>query len=120
MVAFRRRRWFQFSLGSVFGVTAIIAALLTWEMRSIHERQAIRRALELDGGIVLNANPVDPTSRCAIPWWRNCLGDSPVAFIVIGRSGNPSEAELREVFPEVEVILPHSEEGWVAYPPLQP
>jgi hypothetical protein len=40
MIALPRRRWFQFSITSLFVVTTLVAVWLAWELAYIRERQA--------------------------------------------------------------------------------
>ncbi len=117
------RRWFQFGLRTMFLAVTVFAVWLGWELTVVRERQTLRRFVEMDDGMVMARNPVDPNSVCAIPWWRTMLGDESAALIVLGRSKGFDEAKIRAAFPEVELVLPHalpSDEGAIANPAASP
>lgn len=96
-----RRRWFQFSLTSLFLLTTLVAIWLAWELAFIHERQTWLRenAVLVDpigatnqitspagpGTIsFVQIVPPPPAVPRSIPWWRRMLGDEAVPAILEG------------------------------------
>ena len=51
-----RRRWFQFSLASLFIPTTLVATWLAWELSFIRERQAMRRWIAANGGFATSVS----------------------------------------------------------------
>ena len=72
-----RRRWFQFSLASLFFLTTLVAIWLAWELAFIRERQVwIKQNTSL-----LEPGQSTPPVVAHIPWWRMLLGDEAVPTI---------------------------------------
>jgi hypothetical protein len=95
-----RRRWYQFGLGTMLVVTAIVAVWLAWELSYIRERQAWLR----DNPAFVHR--MEPGEETALPephisWWRGCLGDDAVQLIVCPAGWSESERDrVQTMFPE--------------------
>jgi len=120
-----RRRWFQFSLTSLFVLTTLIAIWLAWELAFIRERQAwlrknpgladpdravapmpIMGATISGTALALISSPTSPPREAFIPWWRKWLGDAPVATIVDVNITDDDRTHLARLFPEAELVKP--------------
>jgi hypothetical protein len=109
------RRWFRFSLGTMFLVTTSVAVWLGWELRFIRERKSkleplsaadYYRASDFDKDAIafVSAN-VGYKKRVAIPWSRSWLGDEPMLCIFLTPDKPPSEEEMRKLFPEAVIVM---------------
>jgi hypothetical protein len=106
-----RRRWFTFSLRTLFVVVTVLCVWLGLEFRFVRERQAW---VQVNKAMI---RPAEPTrvgsgvgmyisSRPTIsyfPFWRRWLGDVPVPSIVFPEGWTDHETEKR-LFPEAELI----------------
>jgi hypothetical protein len=114
-----RRRWFQFSLGTLLVLVTVFAIWLGWELKFIRDRKNFLallneyEAAELkDGGFTAWINtPVfdEPT----LPFWRPWMGDYPRGVVLL--PGNTTEEHLqmaRRLFPEAKYFA----KGGVAIP----
>jgi hypothetical protein len=119
-----RRRWFQFSLTSLFVLTTLIAIWLAWELAFIREREAWLREnpgladpdravalIRITGGttngtatLPVTNSPASPPREAFIPRWRKWLGDAPVATIVDADFTDDDRAHLTRLFPEAELV----------------
>lgn len=92
-----RRRWFQFSLGSLLLVMTLVAVWLSWQIGFIRERQVW---LAKNSALV-NQNP---TRQATIPVWRRMLGDVAVAEISFPLGFDAAEVvRIKRWFPEATV-----------------
>src|ERR1700680_2104213 len=110
-----RRRWFQFSLGTMFLLVTISAVLLGWlvsERRFVQERKAASRD---KAAIVISVTWGKreqgwwaPGSReekifpeTTIPFWRTWMGDQAMAFVRVDYPYSEEQlSELHRLFPE--------------------
>jgi hypothetical protein len=104
-----KRRWFRFSLRTLFVAVTALACWLGWQVNIVRQRRAILdtigRANEgvkynLRGGIFRRFD--EPT----VPIWREWLGDAPVLNIALWEYEPfaPSEIEtIKKLFPEAHV-----------------
>lgn len=109
-----QKRWFRYSLRSLFALVTIFALWLGWEVKFIHERQAIRAWLREGNGWEVTwedyKNTPSPPGRAAgdptmqIPIWRKWLGDEPIALLGFEPSATPADrARVKQLFPEAEI-----------------
>ena len=102
-----RRRWFQFSLGTMFVVVTIVAAWLAWQRGLVRERERLIRP------------PVQwliatvPTNTTRVPWlWRQ-FGAHPIEVIALDKVkfSEDDARHFERLFPEAEVhrIDPHED-----------
>jgi len=110
-----KRRWFRFSLRTLFVVVTVFAVWLGLEVKFVRDRQAwmqANRALVRPGEPV----PVGATVGMYIhshattgnfSFWRRWLGDAPVSSIVFPESWiNNVERQnrVKRLFPEAELF----------------
>jgi hypothetical protein len=97
-----RRRWFQFSLGTMLVLVTVFAAWLGWELSFVRERKATRRWLVENEWRVLHPTygGVEP-SDFTIPKWRVWMGDEPIAIIISPEAVTVRDLErVRNLFRE--------------------
>jgi hypothetical protein len=102
-----RRRWYQFSLGTMFLLVTATAFWLGWDMRYIRERRAFlasnREAIAAGPKryIVMRKTQYKPAE---IPLWRRWLGDEAVDVIPMPfAAGDEAHAKARALFPEARL-----------------
>ncbi|HEY2840785.1 MAG TPA: hypothetical protein VGJ26_16630 [Pirellulales bacterium] len=111
-----RRRWFQFSLATMFVVVTIFAIWLKWELNFVHERkEAIGAArhnpghepiddLADDTVFVIFPGDSPNTGNPRLPFWRIWLGDQPVAGVATPPDASDETIhKWKRLFPEAEV-----------------
>jgi len=94
MTAKPKRRWYQYSLRSMFVLTTLVAMACSWyayEMKQAAERRAAIWKIERLGGEVVYYNAADPHTPGEPPSWHSWLrklhGDAHL--------GNPASVVLR-------------------------
>ena len=115
MIQISKRRWSCFSLRTLFAAVTIFAVWLGWQARIVHERNALRTAVELAASDSFEPYVVVATrddgvtvrmwdfkwSKNPIPWYRRMLGDEPVGTLGVPNGWTASEVQrLKEAFPE--------------------
>jgi hypothetical protein len=112
-----RRRWFRFSLRTLFVLMAVVGLGLVWlkgELRVIRQRKDVARLIEGRGGgsgIVWQSTWRAPGSdrtdlrKSRIPWWRTALGDDSAISIVVPVGEASLFDRARECFPEASVFF---------------
>jgi hypothetical protein len=108
-----RRRWFQFSLATMFvGVTltAMSISWSIWELKFVRDRQALIQRLNQDptvgGAYPASGDIYAKTPVETIPFWRRWLGDRTIHVVVVS-SDQFSQAEIqlvRRLFPEARIF----------------
>jgi hypothetical protein len=113
-----RRRWFQFSLGTLFVVVTLFAAFLAYNINWIRQRQ--EALAHIAAGSYVTAGTLtdirsepsqrllekNPTTAPDIksPWSIRLFGEPGVASIVVyGPDGSSAAENLRRLFPEASV-----------------
>jgi hypothetical protein len=115
-----RRRWFQFSLGTLFVLVTVFAIWLGWELKFIRERNSVRESLRAGSveivqsrhwGLIRSDVQLRVGRPAAIPWWRGMLGDEAISIITFPPSADESDLEAAsEAFPEATVgVFPGAE-----------
>lgn len=105
------RRWFQFSLRALIALMVLAGAIFwAWgEYRAVQNRHEVRRWLASRQGQAVTPHefnswlsPADPNrSTATIPFWREWLGDEPVAIVYhIGTATAQEIAMTKAAFPE--------------------
>ena len=78
------RRWFQFSMGTMFVVVTLLAALGVWIANSFHwiqeRREILALAMTLDDGTGLTVTGYSMTKRDGLP-------KAPFSLRILGESG---------------------------------
>jgi hypothetical protein len=119
------RRPFQFGLRTMFVAVAILALGLSWELRIVEQRKALRASIVARGGqLTTNVCPYwmgKPTSRPELfPQWRRWLGDRHADAITFAGTP-PTDAEIaeaRRLFPEAFLYVANaSSDSPVFLPP---
>ncbi len=111
------RRWFRFSLRTMFVVVTMVAATLGWELHVVRSRQNLLAIIEERHGFA--EFPVTAEDRQAVdcgvalalyerpvvPYWREWLGDAPVeCFLLPVELFSTDDAlNIARNFPESEV-----------------
>jgi hypothetical protein len=118
-----RRRWFQFSLGTMLSVMAVAALALSLgqQMKLVADRRAFIAYLR-DASHIVETVPNDPeaTERLRknwrpgiaiprIPFWRQWMGDEALVFVFSEIDFSSDEARFKALFPEGTVIDAHAE-----------
>jgi hypothetical protein len=103
------RRWFRFSLRTMFVLVTVACGFLGWlgwNWQIVLERKAVFRSLVADRLII-------PTwehpSQQPSPFPRNVMGDKQVNVILL-EHGCPDKtaARLRALYPEAKISLPNN------------
>jgi hypothetical protein len=115
------RRWFQFSLGTMFVVVALAAIGLAWQINVVHQRKIVLNWIEENGGNTYEKGVDSPEARTAstpvyvnhawvsedlrMPAWRRWLGDRPFFFLVVPEESSDEDIRrVRAAFPEPRAI----------------
>lgn len=109
-----KRRWFHFSLRTLFVVVTVLACWLGWNLNIMRQRnQAMARIVSENGQVITydEFEKMVPAVRGKIstrqlPIGLRLLGTNPVAFInVPGESFTEHEADrIDRLFPEARVM----------------
>jgi len=114
-----RRRWFQFSLGTMFVVVIVIAVPLALVNRAVQQRRHALDALRNRGAeIYVASDPAAdalnnafrhfrsaPWRPTVLPFWRRSCGDEAIGRIILPSnafSGNDID-DVERIFPEAVV-----------------
>jgi hypothetical protein len=107
-----KRRWFRYSLRTLFVVVTLVAVLaggLAWELHAAQERRAGLQWIEDRGGEVIYK-----TSTRKMPLWRRLADNPEIAFIILGASFTESDkCRIGAQFPEAEINP--EENGWMMF-----
>jgi hypothetical protein len=97
-----KRRWFRFSLRTLFVVVTVGCIWLGWQVKVVRDRRAaLEYFSEQERDVWLFPGP----SKRSIPAWRRWLGDTSIATITTGGMQRPQDLELaRTCFPEAVVL----------------
>src|SRR5690349_6033408 len=105
-----RRRWYQFSLRTLFLAVTVVAAWLAWSLYRVHQRDATYRFLGATG--YASSFYLPNSSETTAPWrslpitWR-ILGAKPTVWISLSKQRFTEEdrARIQSLFPEASVLL---------------
>jgi hypothetical protein len=102
------RRWFRFSLRTLFVVVTVLACWLGWQVNVVAQRRTAIRAAQPDAALFVFDDSSLPSATVAyfgnrpgIPLVRRWMGDSRVVFVAAYREQDVPEFE--RLFPEAEV-----------------
>ncbi len=108
-VAAHTRRWFQFSLGTMFIAITSVAILLFWLERTwvfVHERKVALEQLHADNRATILPEALSQHKPGRVSRLRECLGDEAVAQIWLPETSTVDDlARTRRQFPEAEVVV---------------
>jgi hypothetical protein len=112
------RRWFRFSLGTMFLLVMVAAMPLGLVNRAVQQRQHALKDLRSRGAEIFQASDlraqlmnnfnrhhVGPWRPTTLPLWRRCCGDEAVGRIILPSnlfSGNDIE-DVKRIFSEAVV-----------------
>jgi len=99
----KRRRWFRFSLRTMFVLLTILGVFLGWltvQFKWIHDRHEAQHWLQSK----LNALIINSPSRSP-PWPLKILGEPKVDVIWIPLNESTRLEELKRLFPEADVCV---------------
>jgi hypothetical protein len=99
------RRWFQFSLGTMFVVVTVAAVVVGWELKLIRERRSLLQSIvdENRGKVFAPYARFASVKKATIPSWREWLGDKAVGDVTFFDYATDAEVEkarlaFREAF----------------------
>lgn len=106
----RRRRWFAFSLRTLFVLVTAFAIWLGWNLSIVRERQAMWNSIEARGGSIngLNDYPFDYDGpEVEVPLPRRILGDRAALIIFLETEEFSDEeiAQVKAIFPEAQYSI---------------
>jgi hypothetical protein len=104
-----RRRWFRFSLRTLFVVVTVLGCWLAGALQQLHRRQAVRLSVESGDGyfmVGLNDNLAErirgePLRK--VPFALRILGGQPAQVILLTQEQSRDSEEIAAVFPEAVV-----------------
>ena len=110
MIERPKRRWFAFSLRTLFVVLTALAIWFGWNLYLVRQRKETARYLIMQGGVYVfdyasEAQPLRPWKP--LPLLFSWLGAEPVARIHLPKSNFSDEdrQQLQSLFPEATVLL---------------
>jgi hypothetical protein len=100
-----KRRWFRWSLRTMFVVVTVLGVWLGWNFHYVRERDKMAAWIAAEGGSVIKG----PASRPwkALPRSWSFLGAESVSQVVLGGSDRYTVDDLRRaesLFPEAEIL----------------
>ncbi len=122
-----KRRWFAYSLRSLFVVVTIFGIWLGWNANTVGRRLSIRHNLEARGveiqpgyGVGGADGLIRPPDRsdADLPWIREALGDEAIAGITFPSDPDPEDLANTNYSPEAFIIRQTDEHPW--RPPVAP
>ena len=103
MIPAPKRRWFRFSLRTMFVAVTVLGGWLGWNIHFVQERQSLRDRLK-NTPTFREAEVDMSTQPTSIPIWREWLGDKPVVYLNLHVPMNDEGRRVRYYFPEAYVI----------------
>src|ERR1700686_1646181 len=88
-----RRRWFQFSLGTMLLAVMALAVWLGWNLSYVRQREATIKFLKTANGTGVMPDPVYPWRSLPITW--RLLGAEPIGRIQVTGKFFPKEEQRR-------------------------
>ncbi len=107
----RKRRWFSFSLQTLFLFVTVVALWLGWEYRIVAERREVRRQIVEGGGWIRENEPWRNVIKPQPSLIRRLFGDELLTGYDIHYPLSPDESAdvdpIRKVFPEARSVSPY-------------
>ena len=114
MVPTPHRRWFRFSLRTLFVAVTLFACWLGWQMKFIRDRKEMRQWIVAQGGHTGNFgdpfaddlfNEESEEIAPPIPWLRQILGDEGIGYIELPRKSSSADRNrIAALFPEANIL----------------
>lgn len=106
MIPAPKRRWFRFSLRTLFVAAAIVGVAVSWflwNVQQVANRRALLAYVEQHGGYTMD-EPMKPWKRVPVLW--HWLGAEPVGEIYLHRSKFSFDDRdyVASMFPEASVF----------------
>ena len=98
------RRWFRFSLRTMFVVVTVFACYFAWQFSYIQKRKAFLIYVE---EVNKNGPPTvnNSTRTASIPLWRRLLGDHAIPVISLPMELPDEDYDkAKSLFPEAEIL----------------
>jgi hypothetical protein len=111
----RKRRWYQFSLRTLFLVVTAVGVWLGWEAHVVRERKAALEEIQRAGGSSWTMadfcqlwdqlqEPRPKEASATVPFVRAWFGDEPIPEIDVAHDAPPGEEKrIAILFPEANV-----------------
>jgi hypothetical protein len=101
------RRWFRFSLWTLFVAVTVLCASLAWVIRGSSEREMLLNSLKSSGAYLPGVRRDRPPTPKPFPWSTPAAWLRPVRIITLDRNYITDEQveEVRRLFPEAEVSV---------------
>ncbi len=100
-----KRRWFRFSLRTLFMLTTLVAIWLAWSLNWISNRRAFVRDSIDAPGLVLRKDR-RPVAAPALLW---IFGETGAQYVYVATDDEAIVRQAIRLFPEAEVIGPQSD-----------
>ncbi len=104
-----RRRWFRFSLRTLFVLMTLLCVWLGWNVYQVRQREAVLQYLQQHQIYMEATNPylVHPWRR-SLPFMWSWLGAKPVGYIMLPVSlySDGDCRTVQQLFPEATVVGP--------------
>jgi hypothetical protein len=108
------RRWFRYSLRTMFVVVTLFALWLGWELKFIRDRRSFLKSMDemreaemaqtANGLTVAFIGTIVRISDRGIPFWRRWLGDEAQALMTLPQSSTDADMEnAKRLFPEATI-----------------
>ena len=117
MTAPPKRRWFRFSLRTMFVLVTVFAIWLGWNVRQVRQRAEVVSQVEANGGWVLRTSPglMATSGNLPFSWWL--VGARPVYTVSLDRDYEPAkQARIEQLFPEAFVMPYIRDHGPLGFP----
>ena len=102
MTAPPKRRWFRFSLRTMFVVVTVFGVWLGWNLQIVRERNAVKAMVLSRGGSIVNL--VIPLAPPGIAWVRRAIGDESYRNISYCGLSDDERRRMVLAFPETEFV----------------
>ena len=101
-----KRRWFRFSLQTLFALVTLLAIWLGWQLSIVQERKAAMTRIIESGGI---AADVDNEFMAQLTYdfspVRRLFGDRSLNIVILPSSFESKQAVYQRIFPEAAVFV---------------
>ena len=115
-----RRRWFQFSLRTLFVVVTVLGVFIVYHVNWIRQRDEARDWL-ISSGYGRVDSQLTPPEPCTAPWGLRILFEGGESIVVLRKQVIPanelrsSALRMKSLFPEALVSI-HDQASHLDYP----